>query len=330
MRISGKLQICLILAVSTFVWVAASQAQEVGPAVPPATEAQQPPPGEVAAPPVAGNPQDTPIDDQNRWDYERVITNSSGGVVNAHRRRLADDGSTMAREHSVTNPRGEMLQRWERLTAEDGYTYRREHTWTDPDGNLLRRHEMTTTRSDPYNFERQKSMTLRDGRTLNMTRTQTWDGETGSMERTFTGPNGQYRSFQRPWSPEDGPIDPERAITRQRIQTWQSIGQPATGTQASQGTSGLANRSRSKGGLFSRFNPFASKGAPSWGSSRPSGRPSGFTMGSAARGRWGASRQELTRKQPGQSRSGVQRTKTGRRQHSAARSASKSRPGRSR
>jgi len=322
MTTSGRLQVCLFLVVSTFVWVTAPQAQEVGPAVPP--------PGDVTADPTTGDPQGTPIYNQNRWDYERVITNSSGGVVNAHRRRLADDGSRRTREHSLTNSLGEMLQRWERLTTEDGHTYRHDQTWTDPEGNLLRQHQMTTIRNNPYNSQRQKSMTLPDGRTLNMTRTRTWDGETGSMERTFAGPNGQYRSIQRPWSPEHDPIDGQHTTATSRIRTRQSIGQPAGGTQTSQGTSSLAERSQSKHGLFSRFNPFASKGTPSWGSNRRSSRPSGFTVGSAAGGPWGASRQGLARKQPGQSRSGVQRTKSGGRQNPAAGSASRSRPGKPR
>jgi len=96
-----------------------------------------------------------------------------------------------------------MTQTWQRSQTEEGYHFQHQQTWTAPDGTVRRQHEMTLSGTDPYNYQRRMSTTLPDGRSVNMEQTRTWDGTSGTMERTFSGPNGQSRTFQRPWSPDD-------------------------------------------------------------------------------------------------------------------------------
>src|SRR3990170_4819761 len=115
----------------------------------------------------------------------------------------SDDEIERLRQHVVENPRGEMVQSWERSQTEDGYLYRRGQTFTAPDGTMLRQHEQALSGTDPYNYTRQHEMTLRDGRTILHSQTRSWDGTTGTMERTFSGPNGQTREFQHAWTPDD-------------------------------------------------------------------------------------------------------------------------------
>ncbi len=116
-----------------------------------------------------------------------------------------DDGSTLQREHLVTTPNGQMTQSWVRSTSEQGFELRREQTWTNPDGTPLREHESTLTGTDPRNFQWDKSVTLRDGRTVEHSYSQTWDGTTLTSERTFTGPNGQTHTSEREWTAPSEP-----------------------------------------------------------------------------------------------------------------------------
>jgi len=108
------------------------------------------------------------------------------------------------REYNVVNPRGEMTQSWDRTVTEDGFTIRREQTWTAADGTPLRQHESTVTGTDPLNFQRDRTITLKDGRTIEHTYSQSWDGTSLQRERTFTGPNGQTRTWEQT-SPEKPP-----------------------------------------------------------------------------------------------------------------------------
>ena len=91
--------------------------------------------------------------------------------------------------------RGDGASTWPNAGAstrtDDGYQLQREQTWTAPDGTVRKQHEMTFSGTDPYNYQRQKTITLPDGRTVTMEQTRTWDGTSGTMERTFTGPNGR-------------------------------------------------------------------------------------------------------------------------------------------
>lgn len=136
------------------------------------------------------------------WDYERTQANQAGTVSSTHRYRSTEDGSQTYREHVVTNPRREMVQSWERSVTDDGYTYRRQHVWTDPEGTLLRSHEWSMIGTDPNNYERSRTMVLRDGRTLSKTDTRTWDGTQGTREQTMIGPNGQTRNSLHEWAPD--------------------------------------------------------------------------------------------------------------------------------
>jgi len=116
-----------------------------------------------------------------------------------------EPGRTFEREHTVTTPNGQMTQRWEGSANEEGYQFRREQTWTNPDGTPLRQHERSLSGTDPLNFQREHSITLRDGRTIEHSTTQTWDGQVLQRERTFTGPNGQTQTKQHDWTAPSSP-----------------------------------------------------------------------------------------------------------------------------
>ena len=78
----------------------------------------------------------------------------------------------------------------------------------------------TLSGSDPYNYTREHSITLPDGRTINQTQVRTWDGTDGTMERSFIGPNGQTHQSLRSWTPDGQPSG-----TRHRAMT--EPGQPS-------------------------------------------------------------------------------------------------------
>ena len=246
-------------------------------------------------------------DDSAGWNFQRTTTNRSGDVINSHQRSVSDDGNTYLRRHTVRNPRGDMVQSWERSSGEDGYRWSRQQSFTAPDGSLLRQHEMTRSGSDPYNYSREKSMTFRDGRTLEMTHTRTWDGENGTMERTFLGPNGQTRSFQRAWSPEDDLAGGRPTITREPGRTWDSHEKPKVRIQTPWASSSTAANPKSEGGFWSKLNPFRRSGT-SLSSWKPSSRGrSGFTVGTGSRSRPSVPRYGLTNKRPGEKSSKARR-----------------------
>ncbi|TVS11906.1 MAG: hypothetical protein EA424_23215 [Planctomycetaceae bacterium] len=95
------------------------------------------------------------------------MQNQQGTVTNTHRYLDAPEEGRYVREHVVTNPRGEITQTWERVNT------------------------------DPYNDTREHTITLPDGRTIHHSHVRTWDGTDGTMERSFTGPNGQERWWQK-------------------------------------------------------------------------------------------------------------------------------------
>lgn len=247
------------------------------------------------------------LEDSTGWNYQRTTTNRSGDVINSHERSVSDDGNTYLRQHSVTNPRGEMVQSWERSSGEDGYAWSRQQTFTAPDGTLLRQHEMTRSGSDPYNYSREKSMVFRDGRTLEMTQTRSWDGENGTMERTFLGPNGQDRSFQRAWSPEDAVAGGQPAMPQEPARVWDSHEQPKARIQAPWAPLNTATKPKPEGGFWSKLNPFH-RGGTSITSWKPSSRGrSGFTLGAGSGSRPSVPRSGLTNKQPGENASKAHR-----------------------
>lgn len=115
--------------------------------------------------------------------------------------RRPGDGSPLSGQWSISNPQGTMTHAWETERLEDGYSLHREHTWTAPDGTFLRSQQSEITVSDPNNYQRQRTITLRDGRTIQHSWTRSWDGETFQTEHTFSGPNGQSWSRQHTWTP---------------------------------------------------------------------------------------------------------------------------------
>jgi len=127
------------------------------------------------------------------------------------------------------------------------------------------------TGTDPRNFERQKTITLRDGRTVEHTYSQSWDGTTLQRDRTFNGPNGQTHEFHQTWTAgTEGTAPASPAVS------------PAAGALDS---------------------PVASRDA-----SRPKmTRPTGFTMGAKARGSWGGADRSLTQPKPGRPEIGAVR-----------------------
>jgi hypothetical protein len=232
-----------------------------------------------------GVPDPTP-----NWQYERTTTNQAGTVQNTHRHTSIEDatqGSEYRREHLVTNPRGEMVQSWEQIQNEEGYQYRRAHTFTAPDGTLLRQQEWTRTGTDPYNFTREQQHQLRDGRTILHRQTRTWDGTSGTMERTFTGPNGQTRHSLRPWAPDEqvlpepGPITPEAM----------AAATPAVSPP-------VVEPKKNRWGWMEKLNPFR-KGGPLRSTESSPPRRAGFTVGSGRPQIAGRMQHGLNKTQPG-------------------------------
>lgn len=128
------------------------------------------------------DPVDSPpvVDPPKTWSRRRTTTNAAGAVVNTHRwyGREGDDHRTWSREHTVANPAGQHSRTWSYSRSDDG-----------------------------YNYERSRVITLRDGRTIEHTQVRAWDGETGSYQWTFVGPNGQSREFERAWAPGVDPVE---------------------------------------------------------------------------------------------------------------------------
>jgi hypothetical protein len=122
--------------------------------------------------------------------------------------------------------------------------------------------------------------------------TRSWDGTTGTMERTFTGPNGQTRSFQHAWAPDEPPVQQMQRLRRDR---WAGRGD-AVGPPAESEAPG-------KWGWLEKLNPFRKRSGPAFGAvaSRPSPpRRAGFTVGSAGRGGMSRMPHGLANRSPGQ------------------------------
>lgn len=279
-----------------------AQAQQVDPSQAPLPAD----PGAIEVPPTT--PDAGVTDPAPTWQYQRTTTNRAGTVQNTHQQVTSEDatqGNWYLREHVVTNPRGKMVQSWERSENEEGYLYRRSHTFTAPDETLLRQQEWSTTGTDPYNYTREHQHQLRDGRTIMHRQTRSWDGTTGTMERSFTGPNGQTREFQRPWtpdeplSPEPGPIVPEPGPIAPEPTATATSPTPPPPAEAIAALSPPAEPpSESRWGWMKKLNPFR-KGGPFRSAEAAPPRRAGFTVGSGGPSSTGPRQHGLNQTQPG-------------------------------
>ena len=276
----------LIVIASLVAMGVAAQAQQYdSPYLPPPADSGGPAvPGVEPTGPAIPGVSDTPT----TWPQQRTTTNRAGTVLNTQRWAVAEDGSQYQREHEVTNPRGEMIQSWERAQNEEGYLYRRWQTSNAPDGTQLRQHERSLSETDPYNYTRQQQVQLRDGRTITHDQTRSWDGTTGTMERTFTGPNGQQRYFERPWTPDDPSSPPPGAV----VPSPPPVGPPPVAEPKQ-------NKMR---GWLEKLNPFRKGGPlrPSKPASPPPPRGSGFTIAPGQHRGMDHVPQGLSKKQPGE------------------------------
>ena len=173
--------------------------------VTPATEPTPTPPEtqvplDPTLPPAEPTP---PVQEPAPWTWQHQTQNQQGTVTNLHERTRSQDGNAYTYQHTVTRPNGSHTQLRDYTLTEEGYQLMRQQRFYKPDGTLLRDHGMSVTGTDPYNYQRQMTHTFRDGRTMEKTFTRSYDGTTGTMERSFIGPNGQVRQFERPWTPDD-------------------------------------------------------------------------------------------------------------------------------
>lgn len=251
----------ILIALSTVMLIAMSSvwAQEPVPTTLPEPEIT---PSGDPLPPV-DMPQVPP-----QWTYERQTQNQQGSVTNTHRYLDVPEEGRYVREHVVTNPRGEMSRSWEQVNTEEGYQYRRSQTWTGPDGVPVRQHERTLSGSDPYNYTREHNITLPDGRTINQTQVRTWDGTSGTMERSFTGPNGQTHQSQRSWTPDEQPT-PQISAIAEPVQLSGTL--PSTAASPSEPTEQVR--------WWQKINPFRKGGNETAGSAVASAPRRGFTIG---------------------------------------------------
>jgi len=265
--------------------------QEPGPTEPQVTTPDSPPAPAGTMPSDQGGTPATKTGPRFPWPFRLgLFSRSQKGQTAGNGVSTSEDGTTLSRQHVVTTPHGQMTQTWEGSKTDEGYSLSRQQTWTAPDGTLVREHEASISGTDPLNFEREKTITLRDGRTIEHTTSQSWDGQTLQRERTFSGPNGQTRSSQQTLS-------------------WDGQGDPPEGGQPT-----MSRTPATTGGEGSR--PAAS-------------RPSGFTLGSSARGNWGASGNGVVRRQAGEPESApvkARRTQTEHRQRLASRPDREPRP----
>ena len=251
----------------------------IDPTLPPAEPAPLPP---QPAPPA---PEPAP------WTWQHQTQNQQGTVTNLHERTRAQDGNAYSYQHSVTRPSGSQTQLREYSQTDQGYQLMRQQRFYKPDGTLLREHGMSVTGTDPYNYQRQMTHTFRDGRTMDKTFTRSYDGTTGTMGRSFVGPNGQVRQFERPWTPDSlvdtetpilGPVDASTptaqeaslAATEQLGAASPTIVDPLAPTTT-----------KADEGFLSRLNPFKKRESKRMTGSSATAKRSGFTIGSFGRSR---------------------------------------------
>lgn len=213
-------------------------------------------------PPTEPMPQPTP------FTFQRQTQNQAGTVTNTQQVLDAPEEGRYVREHMVTNPRGEMTQSYERINTEEGYSQMRTQTWTAPDGTVMRQHERSLSGTDPNNYTRQHMVTLPDGRVVSQTQVRSWDGTSGTMERTFVGPNGQTRESVRSWTP-DGEVS---TATLEASRT-------STQSFASTPTQPTTTKPAEKVSWWQRLNPFSKSGSSTSTAASTATPRRGFTIG---------------------------------------------------
>lgn len=256
--------------------------------------------------------QQVPTDPGPSWQWPGPANPSPGGQSRSF--STSEDGSSYRYDRTMTNPQGEMTKTWERTATEEGTQWSREHRWTSPDGEVTRQHQWSGSQTDPYNYQREKSMLLPGGRTMTHTQSRTWDGESGTMERTFQGPNGQYREHSRPWTPDN-------------LQTPGETESPAGDATASS-----AETDQPETGLFGKLKAWGKRTFGSRDSGEKSMRRSGFSVGSASRSQASAraSHDAVPKQNPGRAVSGMNRQNPSPHSNSSSMRPAGSRPGKSR
>jgi hypothetical protein len=217
-------------------------------------------------------PVQPPVDPQFEWTDSRTNTNTAGNVSNTHQRYTSDDGNTYIRQHLVTNPSGQLTHTWERTNDGDSHT-----------------------------MSREKNRVFGDGRTMDMTRTYSWDAEsgTGTSSRSFLGPNGQVRDFERPWSPDGELAHRQPSLAPGGPRTLDTPQPTERGLRNFWGFFGSAKKPKPKSSFWSRLD-WSRRGHESMAGRKPSPRRSGFTLGSTTRHGISAPRYGLAKKQAGQ------------------------------
>ncbi len=279
--------ICGLGAMGVLLVILSGAGAQEFPVLPPASEPVGPslPDGQagVANPPIQQPPDDAGT--QAQWP--------AGPMPSSPSRSLSpsEDGSGYQYEWTHVNPRGGMIKSFQTTTTEEGSSYQRQQLWTAPDGTVIRQHTWNGSQVDPYNYQREKTMTLPGGRTMTHTQSRTWDSQTGTgtMERTFQGPNGQERQWSRSWAPDDGAT---AAAPAESIAS-----DPAPGIGASAESVGQPEQ-----GFFGRLKAWGKRTFGSANSGSKSRARSGFTLGAAGRNRApeAASPRGLSKQVPGQ------------------------------
>ncbi len=197
------------------------------------------------------------------------------------------EATPLSDQWTVSTPHGTMTHTLEATPSEDGLSIHRQHAWTAPDGTLLRSQQTDITTTGPNNYQRQRTITLRDGRTVEHTYTRSWDGQTFHTEQSFSGPNGQTWTRERTWTPgaEDAPAQP----TPQLNVTRGPVVGPSPAPAPTEPTSGP--RAMTRLGL--------GKNARGLGqTNQRAARPWGFTVRALGRGGWTTAGQGPTTRPP--------------------------------
>lgn len=250
-----------------------------------------------------------PAQEPAPWTWQHQTQNQQGTVTNLHERTRSQNGNAYTYQHTATRPNGSHTQLRDYTLTEEGYQLMRQQRFYKPDGTLLREHGMSVTGTDPYNYQRQMTHTFRDGRTMEKSFARSYDGTTGTMERSFIGPNGQVRQFDRPWTPDDlvntgtptvdsveSPTLPEGALPAidEPVPAMPVVADSTAPTMTDTVPAALptvvdplapTTTPQAEEGFFSRLNPFKKRETKRSAGSSATARRSGFTIGSFGRSR---------------------------------------------
>ncbi|MHB8897606.1 MAG: hypothetical protein ACYC6Y_02545 [Thermoguttaceae bacterium] len=165
-----------------------------------------------------------------------------------------------------------------------------QHQTQNQSGTVSNQQTRTVSRDAAgYDYQRQMTHTFRDGRTMEKTFTRTYDGTTGTMERSFVGPNGQVQHFQRPWTPDDSPdttaVTPDGGNPIAPLDAGTPGGDPVGMETASISDAQAPAEPAGEGGLWGWLNPFKKRPAKSPAEVSDTGKRGGFTIGSFGRSR---------------------------------------------